>query len=287
MSLIESNDKGSTFDDVNWAWLLPLLLFLPTLEPPKRREITINAQAGGKSVNITYDPHDAEAVKAAEAWRKALFSAARWTYEEPIAVRPGDNVTFTGQRRRDYQPTLDALKKASEPLRDYLKAHGNPHTSVIVTQYGVTKTQDEPAAPEPEPDKLDYDPLHDTLIDPLPFEYLCYWEQIAQEYSKVREAWDNGKRARIPRHITSFLSILSKRLSKDQEEAMKAMLRKPDATAPKVDLQELDRAIRDLSGVVKDDQSGLRTYFDGVNMTYILECLKKYREMAGGRDCVH
>lgn len=167
----------NAFDGAGWEWLLPLFL-LSFLEPPHKREITINAKSNSKSVNITYDPHDAEAVKAAEAWRKALFSAVRWTYEEPVAVRPGDTVTFTGQRCRDYQPTLDALKKAvkrkvytytedrngdvtvrvdtpfdltkqtelekaSEPLRDYLKAHGDPHTSVIVTQYGATEMQGE------------------------------------------------------------------------------------------------------------------------------------------------
>lgn len=38
---------------------------------------------------------------------------------------------------------MSELKKASEPLRECLKAHGDPYTSVIVTQYGATETQDE------------------------------------------------------------------------------------------------------------------------------------------------
>lgn len=48
---------------------------------------------------------------------------------------------------KDLPPTepdrMTELEKASEPLREYLKAHGDPHTSVIVTQYSATEMQDE------------------------------------------------------------------------------------------------------------------------------------------------
>lgn len=63
-----------------------------------RREITINAQIGGKSVNITYDPHDPEMVKAAEVWRNALFAdATQFKAVAPVAVKGGDNVNFREQ----------------------------------------------------------------------------------------------------------------------------------------------------------------------------------------------
>lgn len=185
---------------------------------PVRREISINAQINGKSVNISYDPHDPhdpEAVKAAEVWRKALF-----------AVKDENNVKFGEQQCRDYlKGAVERYLQSKQKHIDQAVAAMKPWTPCKPAE---TVKSNESAAPEP--DKLDYDPLYDTLIDPLPFEYLCYWEKIAQEYSKVREAWDNGKRARIPRHINDFLSILSKRLSKDQEKAMEAMLHKPDAT---------------------------------------------------------
>ena len=67
--------------------------------------ITIDAQIGNKSVTITYDPHDAEAVKAADVWRKALFGwldAAR--IQRACRSEGGDVVTFDGQQCRDYQP---------------------------------------------------------------------------------------------------------------------------------------------------------------------------------------
>lgn len=38
---------------------------------------------------------------------------------------------------------MDELRKAAEPLRDYLLKYGNPHTCVIVTLYGATVKQDE------------------------------------------------------------------------------------------------------------------------------------------------
>lgn len=230
--------------------------------PPKRREITISAKSNGKSVTITYDPSDAEAVKAVEAWRGALFSAARWTYEEPIAVCPGDTVTFAGQRCRDYQPTLDALKKASEPLRDYLKAHGDPHTSIVVTQDSTTVKQDERGVkfrddellkrvknapltadgttatqPEPEPDVLEFDCLRDELVDPLPFDVIGLWGQVAEEFLKAHEqawaAWKEGKRARIQHSMIDALESLSKRLSADLEKAVEI---KSEPAKPKRDI---------------------------------------------------
>lgn len=53
--------------------------------------ITIEAAINNKSVTITYDPSDPEAVKAAETWRKALF-----------AVKDEGNVKFGEQQCRDY-----------------------------------------------------------------------------------------------------------------------------------------------------------------------------------------
>ena len=38
---------------------------------------------------------------------------------------------------------MDKLRKAAEPLRSYLAKYGDPHTCVIVTQYGATETRDE------------------------------------------------------------------------------------------------------------------------------------------------
>lgn len=77
---------------------------------PVRREISINAQINGKSVNITYDPHDPEAVKAADVWRKALFAdGTRYEYNEPVAVRPGDRVTFEEPRK---ETNGDKIRKA-------------------------------------------------------------------------------------------------------------------------------------------------------------------------------
>lgn len=144
----ENRKSGeSAFDDVNPKWLSLLLTFL-SADPP-RREITVRAESGGKSVNITYDPHDAEAAKAAETWRNALFAGgAQFKAVAPIAVNDGDSVTFAEPPRKEVvriatKMRMDELCKASEPLRAYLKAHGDPYTSVIVTQYGATETQDE------------------------------------------------------------------------------------------------------------------------------------------------
>lgn len=38
---------------------------------------------------------------------------------------------------------MEELRAAAEPLRDYLLKYGNPHTSVVVTQYAATVKQDE------------------------------------------------------------------------------------------------------------------------------------------------
>lgn len=78
---------------------------------------------------------------------------------------------------------------------------------------------------------------------------------------------------RVKKHLQEAAAYSKTRLDK---------WKPANQTTPKADLQQLDRAIRDLSDVVKDDQSGLHTYFDGVDMTYILECLKQYRETVGG-----
>lgn len=256
--LMKSKDKGNAFDDVNWAWLLSLLLFLSTLEPPKRREITISAKSNSKSVTIAYDPSDAEAVKAAEVWREALFVAspaagtkptfcdcylrkvenpepgktyfrmsfeqsgfdrlspvvylgndkfhdcagdfdgcAKSDYWEFVPIDPsnaeavktakqkaysryaqhefGEALKFEEQNCRDFQryandsPGADrmkALRKVAEPLRDYLKAHGAPHTSVIVTRDGATETQDERRVTF-DSEKTDGTAKHEPAVDSL------------------------------------------------------------------------------------------------------------------------
>lgn len=37
----------------------------------------------------------------------------------------------------------DDLRRAAEPLREYLKTRGDPHSCVVVTQDSVTEMQDE------------------------------------------------------------------------------------------------------------------------------------------------
>ena len=87
-----------------------------------RRLFEVKMTHNGRTVTITYDPSDTEAVKTAETWRKALFA-------EPGDAAKPDRMT--------------ELEKVAKPLRDYLKTHGDPHTSVIVTRDGATETQDE------------------------------------------------------------------------------------------------------------------------------------------------
>lgn len=54
--------------------------------------ITIEATVNNKSVTITYDPSDPDAVKAAETWRKVLFA-------EPSesAIQDERRVMFDGE----------------------------------------------------------------------------------------------------------------------------------------------------------------------------------------------
>lgn len=47
-----ADEAKSAFDSINPEWLSLLLTFLSTAPP--RREITVRAESGGKSVNITY-----------------------------------------------------------------------------------------------------------------------------------------------------------------------------------------------------------------------------------------
>lgn len=109
-------------------------------QEPNRRYFTITAHANGKSVNITYNPHDAEAVKAAEVWRNSLFSGfAQFKAVEPVAVKVGDIAPFGDEYRRQ----KDELKKASAPLVEYLKRHGDPHTTITVTRDSAAERQDE------------------------------------------------------------------------------------------------------------------------------------------------
>lgn len=96
--LMKAKDGKGAFDDVNPKWLSLLLTFLST-DPP-RREITVRAEIGGKSVNISYDPHDPEAVKAAETWRNALF-----------AVKDGDGVTFAEPQKFDLDGFLKRIQR--------------------------------------------------------------------------------------------------------------------------------------------------------------------------------
>lgn len=107
--LMKVKDSKSAFDDVNPKWLSLLLTFLST-DPP-RREITVRAESGGKVVNITYDPHDAEAVKAAEVWRNALFAdGAQFKAVAPVAVKGGDSVAFANPPRKETNG--DKIRKA-------------------------------------------------------------------------------------------------------------------------------------------------------------------------------
>lgn len=47
----------------------------------------------------------------------------------------------------DYPPEIAALAKAAEPLREYLLQRGDPHSCVVVTQYGATLKRDEIGVP--------------------------------------------------------------------------------------------------------------------------------------------
>ncbi len=46
-----------------------------------------------------------------------------------------------------YPPKIAALAKAAEPLREYLLERGDPHSCVVVTQYGATLKRDEIGVP--------------------------------------------------------------------------------------------------------------------------------------------
>ncbi len=133
-----ADDSKSAFDNASWEQLL-LLFLLSFMESP-RHEIMINAQVNGKSVNITYDPHDPEAVQAAETWRNSMFSGVtQFKAVEPVAVKVGDIAPFGDEYRRQ----KDELKKASAPLVEYLKRHGDPHTTITVTRDSAAERQDE------------------------------------------------------------------------------------------------------------------------------------------------
>lgn len=47
----------------------------------------------------------------------------------------------------DYPPEIAALAKAAEPLHMYLLERGDPHSCVVVTQYGATLKRDEIGVP--------------------------------------------------------------------------------------------------------------------------------------------
>lgn len=230
--------------DINPGWLLPLLA-LACFQP--QNDAAFSAANGNKSVNLHFDPHDPESVKAAETWVNALFrDKSAPTFAPAVkAVRGGDTVKFaepdTKQNKRgatfqnnellktlgdagiylrkvehpepgktyfkaDFDcltPCLtpviflnghssgcvfhdcltgarccgkvdllefaapsesvfdealkqfqregfccpfcpeDDLRAAAEPLREYLRKYGDPHTSVTVTQDGATVKQDE------------------------------------------------------------------------------------------------------------------------------------------------
>lgn len=113
------------------------------MEPPhKRREITISAKSNGKSVTIAYDPSEAEAVKAAEAWRKALFDAARWEHEEPVVVRPRDTVKFGPHKKTnaDKAGSPDALMEAVKGGNLYLRKVKNPETGKTYFRMGFEQS---------------------------------------------------------------------------------------------------------------------------------------------------
>lgn len=115
--LMKSKDKWDVPD--NMKWLLPLLLF-PFASTPPRREITATANVNGKSVNISYDPNDPEAVKAAEAWREALFAnGMRNECKEPVAARPGDSVKFDNPSNQLKDRLESAVKKFCQDMQKY------------------------------------------------------------------------------------------------------------------------------------------------------------------------
>lgn len=275
-----------------------------------RRLFEVKMTHNGRTVTISYDPSDPEAVKAAETWRKALFApkdapkdgnclyvsdrvryaldaiaylsgnidgryafipltdkqreAIDALYEDLHSREPFDeaNLFKPGSYEPKDLPTkhnlMTELEKAAGLLRTYLKAHGDPHTSVIVTQDGATVKQDERGVkfrddellkrvknapltadgttatqPEPEPDVLEFDRLRDELVDPLPFDVIGLWGQVAEEFLKAHEqaraAWKEGKRARIKHSMIDALESLSKRLSADLEKAIWA---KPEPAKP-------------------------------------------------------
>lgn len=159
-----ADEAKSAFDSINPEWLSLLLTFLST-DPP-RRGITVHAENGGKSVNITYDPHDAEAVQAAETWRKALFSCVtQFKAVEPVAVKVRDIAPFgddcrgqrgdmspPAQRDTDDNPwtnpeTTEKIARLYEfnaavlPLKAYFAKHGSPRTRIIVTENGAEETE--------------------------------------------------------------------------------------------------------------------------------------------------
>lgn len=162
--LMKAKDGKGAFDEVNPKWLSLLLTFLST-DPP-RREITVRAESGGKSVNITYDPHDADSARAAEVWRKALFSGfAQFKAVEPVAVKAGDVASFgddcrgqrgdmspPAQKDTDDNPwtnpeTTEKIARLYEfnaavlPLKAYFAKHGSPRTRIIVTENGAEETE--------------------------------------------------------------------------------------------------------------------------------------------------
>lgn len=59
-------------------------------------------------------------------------------YEKKSGMKPPETAACPPAWER-----MDELRKAAEPLRAYLAKYGDPHTCVIVTQYGATETRDE------------------------------------------------------------------------------------------------------------------------------------------------
>ena len=279
--------KGG-FDGTEWERLL--LLFLLSFTDPPRREITVRAESGGKTVNITYDPHDAEAVKAAETWRNALF-----------AVKDGDNVNFRERQRRNY--LSGAVEKFLQNKQKYVDEAAAAMEPWTPRKPAETVKSDKPAVPEIIANPGNYGVIGFWWEDWADGSCFLRWRTEpgadAMKVVCLTENPDCGFQIETICDGAEDVAGNTRRLYVDDKaDAMREVERGIDSRInggdmrrltwirvkkpPKEDTQQLDRAIRDLSGVVKDDQSGLHTYFDGVNMTYILECLKKYREMVGG-----
>lgn len=181
------------------------------LTPPPENRVSFSAGNGNKSVNLTFNPSNHESAKAAETWVRALFSER-------------------GDCAEDVKDS-DVIRLSDDELLKRVK-------NAPLTADGTTATQ-----PEPEPDVLEFDRLRDELVDPLPFDVIGLWGQVAEYFleahEQARAAWKEGKRARIPYSMIDALKSLSKRLSADLEKSMEM---KPEPAKPDKNSGEMTAA---------------------------------------------